>query len=129
MPPSTSATPIRRISVGRGASREDLLHADERPFQVFRGGAGGLERGGGRGQFVALDGRQIQAPGGGAADQPRAAQIHVPDGGAHFRRRAQIHEREFMRQARLVDDSHATGALQPNGAVVFSIHVHGTVFP
>ena len=40
-------------------------------------------------------GGQIEAPGGGAADESGPAQIHVADGRAHVGGRAQVQEGEF----------------------------------
>jgi len=120
---------------GGGAGGQGPLHAVKGPFQVPGGGAGGQQGIGVRlqaGMPIGLSGMktggQIEAPGGGAADESGPAQIHVADGRAHVGGRAQVQEGEFVGQAGLVNDAHASGRFEPDGAVVLAGDVHGTVF-
>ena len=74
------------------------------------------------------EGGEVEAPGGGAADEAGSAQIHVPDGGGHFLRGVQIQEGEVVGQEGLIDDANASGGLEPDGAVMLAVDVHGGVF-
>mmetsp|Transcript_85749 Transcript_85749/g.227379 ORF Transcript_85749/g.227379 Transcript_85749/m.227379 type:complete len:224 (-) Transcript_85749:2-673(-) len=70
-------------------------------------------------------GGKVDAVRGGAADQARAAHVHVLDGGGHLLHRGDVLHDEVVGKKPLVDDLHRGLTLEPNRAVPFAVHPHG----